>query len=881
MEAGQRIQVGGDMPRVNQSVDNNTSSPSISSPSFNRKPAFSSQGQGGQQKPQIKKTESSTTRLLDAVITMSLMAIFFGLPIFFTGMTLQGLAFEKEMYFYFWILLATVSWVSNGVMTGEMRIRKTPIDIPIAIFMIVYIASAAMSVDRWHSFWGAFGDPSRGVLSIVALVAAYYLILSHFTVKRMYLTLSALIASAFLIMIWSLLAAYGIHFLSSAMEQSSPLSPLGSITALTVFLGGMLPVFIAAISSVQSLANRGNSFKIAFTTLLVVGVVLDLFLLFAFFPYVSWVAVIGGFSFFLLYILARVVKMEERWTWLPMLVLVVLLAFYMIGGARIFKTNLPIEATPNMKLSWEIAKESMKNNLFLGSGPATYGYDFSLYRPQEYNQQPLSNLRFTQGTGIYFEAIPTIGLIGTIALTLLLLSFLSIGLYLLAQKKENDKFLSLGLWSAVVVFLIAALSTQINGSLFILGTVIAAFSLAVLMKESQSEESYLTLSFQSSPKFALALAFVFLVVSAGVAFTFAFIGKAFWSDTLAAKAMASPIGSSDGISRMEKASKYMPHESRYASYLGQIYLTMAGQEMKKDEKDRNIEALKSYIDQGNKSVRIARDMSPNDIVAQEVLAQTYENTLYAAGVQQGLLDGVQKAYEEALALEPHNPVYYMKLGQVKRSLANSAKGEEQKALLNASKDLFQKSIDEKSDFLPGYLNFGLSQEALGDNDAAIISLARGLSYDSKSGDADELKYNLARILRIRGKEDDLKIAEVLLKEIIVNNDTSLNAHLTLGLVYEQTDRKSEAIESYQRILSLLQGNDIETAQKEVQKLIDNVKAGKSNANDFISTDLPQQTSVEENTQSVAVPAPVVPQQVPATDAATTPVSPVVPPTPIQ
>ena len=801
--------------------------------------------------PSAEAKQSFTVRLLDGIISVSFVALFFGLPIFFTGLTLQGLAFEKEMYFYFWLLLAIVSWVSKGVIVGEMKIRKTPLDIPILLFVVAYIATTVASVDRWHSFWGSFGDPSRGVLGIIALIAAYYLILSHFTTKRMYLMLSSLLASAFMVIVWSLLAVYGVHFLPSSWEKYAPLSLLGSITALMIFLGSMLPLFVAAISMVQSSTERGKSFKLSFTALLVIGIVLDFFLLFALFPYVSWVAVIAGFSFFLLFILAQVVKMEERWAWLPMLMLVVLLAFYMIGSMKILNATLPIEATPNMKLSWDIAKESMKDRLFLGSGPATYGYDFSLHRPQEYNQQPLSSLRFNQGTGVYLEALPTLGLVGSITLTILLLSFMSVGLYLLSQKREGDKFLSLGLWSMVVTMLVAALSTQFNGSIFILSALVATLALAVLMKESRSDESYLNLSFQSSPKFALALAFVFLVVSAGVAFTFAFIGKAFWSDVLAAQAMQSSVGNADGVAKMTKASQYMPKESRYVSYLGQIYLTMATQEVNKDEKDRNTDALKNYVESGNLAAKSARDMSPNDIIVQEALAQTYENTLFITGIRKDLLDGVQQAYEQASALEPHNPVYYVKLGQVKKTLANSAKDEEQKTLLNDSKALFQKSIDEKPDFILGYFNLGLAEESAGNIDAAVTALARGVSIDRNSKDIDEVKYNLARLLRIRGKEDDMKLAEALLKEMLASNDKNLNAYVTLGLVYEQTNRKSDAIESYQKILSLLSGDNTDAAKKQVQTLIDNVKAGKSNAD---TTDASAKT-----TSDTALPeAPVVP-----------------------
>ena len=48
-------------------------------------------------------------------------------------------------------------------------------------------------------------------------------------------------------------------------------------------------------------------------------------------------------------------------------------------------------------------KSSIKDHFLLGSGPGMYSYAFSLYRPQDFNQNPLFGLRFSQGAGIILE----------------------------------------------------------------------------------------------------------------------------------------------------------------------------------------------------------------------------------------------------------------------------------------------------------------------------------------------------------------------------------------------------------------------------------------------------------------------------------------------
>ena len=95
-----------------------------------------------------------TSKAFDLIITAVLVLLFFGVPVFFTGLTFQGIAFEKQIFFYLCLLIGLVAWVSKGVMTGDMRIRRTPLDIPIVLFWLFSIVATVFSVDRWHSFWG-------------------------------------------------------------------------------------------------------------------------------------------------------------------------------------------------------------------------------------------------------------------------------------------------------------------------------------------------------------------------------------------------------------------------------------------------------------------------------------------------------------------------------------------------------------------------------------------------------------------------------------------------------------------------------------------------------------------------------------------------------
>jgi tetratricopeptide (TPR) repeat protein len=782
--------------------------------------SFSSQQRPLASKPQ---KESLAARFFDGVAVISLVALFFGFPLFFTGMTLQGVGFEKQMYFYFWLLIGLIAWVAKGVILGEMKIRRTPLDLPIFIFLGAYVASLFFSVDRWHSFWGSFGDPSRGLLSVFALILAYYFIFSHFTPRRLGWMLGGLLVSSFVALSWVFLVSLGVHFLPASWEALVPLTPMGTIGSSTLFFGMTLPLFIVAISRLQT--SGANPFvKVAGTVLSLIGLAFALFVFLAAYDYVSWWAVLIGFGFFLVYVLAKIVQPSEKWVWLPMLVLVLLLAFFMIGRNGLARVNFPVEATPNLKLSWQIAKESLKENFLVGSGPASYGYAFSRYYPTEYNLQPLFTFRFYQGSGVIFESLPTIGVLGTFVLVVLILSFLSIGLYLLSQGRENNKLYSLGLWSATLMAVIGGMIVPVNASLLIFAVLLAALALATLMWESRSEESYLQLSLKSSPKFALALAFIFIVVSAGVAFTFAFMGKAFWADVAAAKAMRQPLGQ-ESINTMARSIQYMDKESRYYTSLGQMYMAVANQEIAKPEQERKLDIVKNSVETANRLLTTAKGKAPNDVATQEIAAQAYENAAVLAGNDAKILEQTQKEYGRASELEPNNPVFYLKLGQIKRALANGQKASDQQAALEDAKKLFETALEKKADFSAAYLNLGLVKEALKDNDGAISDLEKAAQLDRRD---IESRYNLARLYRVRGGDSDLKLAEALLKDVLTVNDKAVNFHLNLGLVYEKMGKKDDAIASYQKVVDLLEGDNLAEARKQVQALIDNVRAGKPN-----------------------------------------------------
>ena len=764
-----------------------------------------------------------TVRILDGIVFASILMLFFGLPLFFTGLSLQGVVFEKQMYFYFWTLLALICWAGKGVLFGEMKIRRTPLDIPIVLFWAVYFLATVISVDRWHSFIGLFGDPSRGFMDVTALIVAYYVIMSNYSEKLFHWIVGALISSGLIVLAWSLLAVFGINFLPEKIAAYAPLSLLGSVSGLGMFAGILLPLILTVIFKTRS-GGMKSWLRDGLTALLIVGLLADVFLLLVLHGFVPWVGFMIGIGFFLIFILSRIVRPIESWSWLPIATFVVLMVVLMSGSSfKLAQVSLPVEVGPSYDLSWQVAKESLKDNFFLGTGAASYGYDFSLHKPQEFNLNQLYNLRFYQGTGAIFEALSTIGFAGTTALVLVLLSFVSVIIYFLIARKENDKVYSLGFATSSLIFLISAAIIRTEGSLMVLGVLISTVALALVIRESDSEEKFFKLSLKASPKYALTLAFIFMVVSAGVAYLFVFVGKLYVADAYAGSALRqSEVTEEGSIAKVLRAANLNGKESRYYINIGQQYMVLANNEIRKEESARDTNAVQNYLGNSIAAITRAKELAPNDVATVEVLAQTYAN----AGAY--LTDSSKLAedtYKRALELEPHNPAFLLELGKIRLSQAAAAKSDdEKKQLVGQAKDFFQKSIDEKNNFASGYYQLAVAQAALGDLDPAIETMNTAVKLDKSNID---YFFSLARLYQQRGGEDDNKIAEAIFKKILSVNDKEINTHFSLAMLYEKMNESDKAVAEYNAVIGQLPNDNTEVVSK-VRMMIENVRSGAGN-----------------------------------------------------
>src|SRR5437899_917670 len=72
-------------------------------------------------------------------------------PLFFTPLTTEGILLPKEMLFAGVTLLSLLMWGAKMILEGQVKIRRTPFDLPVLLFGAAIVLSSVFAVNRVNS----------------------------------------------------------------------------------------------------------------------------------------------------------------------------------------------------------------------------------------------------------------------------------------------------------------------------------------------------------------------------------------------------------------------------------------------------------------------------------------------------------------------------------------------------------------------------------------------------------------------------------------------------------------------------------------------------------------------------------------------------------
>ncbi|MCK5416472.1 hypothetical protein KAI92_03535 [Candidatus Parcubacteria bacterium] len=799
------------------------------------------------------KSKHVATKGLDLLISVVIALIFISVPLFFTGLTAQGVDFEKMMLFYCLVLIGVVSWAAKGVLLGELSIKRTPLDFPILGVLIIFIASTLMSVDVKDSMVGSYGNAAKGLLPMIAFILFYYLIVNNINAKRIRISFWSFVFSGSLLIIYSLLQFSNININFLHLSKGVIFNPLGSVSALTMFILIFLSMLTIAISQTEKLLT-GFKGSLILLIRIVLGVVFlsALFILtklsgFTFWP-IGWIIAIIGAVIVLMFFMAKVIKTSNLAV--PFASFLVLIIFLVLGNFSIGRLNLPAEVSLSRSASWGITKNALRENPMFGSGPSTFYYNFSKFKKDNFNYTQFWNMRFNGATGILYDLLATVGILGVLSIVIVGLISLSVSFLTLIKSKDNElNSILLGLFSSFVSSILFALLFPQNNSIVLVTVLLSVLTVSTAIYLYPDKFKSIKLSFRASANYALALAAIFLVVSASVVVMFTLGLKMFMADVYAKQSLTTPK-IDDKIKFMEQAINLAPFQDSYYLNVANNYMSKANQAA---IGGRDQAAVGEYLGLALKKGKEAVNRSPNRAANNEALALIYEN---ASFYTRGALMHAEDLYKKNIELDPTNPIPDFRMALINMARANAETDEsEKKYYIEEAVKKYDDAILKKRDLAAAYYGKAIASEKIGKIDDAIEMLKNAVMFSSNNLD---YRFELGRLFfnsgavqlslsqgatqeiaaseldpegkdSLAGEElsvspvgglgkiennENLFMAEQLFLSILQVDNNNANAKYSLAVLYHKIGQQDNARKMVKSLLNTLQDQKTKDAVRE-------------------------------------------------------------------
>lgn len=725
----------------------------------------------------------------------------FLLPIWILPTTIFPLEMNKAYLSFFAVAIITVLWLIGFIQSGELKVPKSAILLFLLAITVVWFLAALFSQNRPLSFVGeGYNLDSFGIIALFTFLAV--LISFLFQEEKWSLQIFyAFFGSAFVLFVFQFFRSlFNLTILPFNVFPVKTSNLLGSWSELGIFFG---LVGLESLVFLQFFKKKKAFFGIilGLSILVLIGVNFK----------AAW-ALLAGFSMLILIYIFSVSKERRIITGLPLIIFIIAVLFIflrpLVGDLLVSADLNYLEVRPSWSATFEIVKNSLRNNPILGTGPGTFVYNWLSFKPRSINLTPFWNARFNYGIGLIPSLAASAGILGILAWLCFFIFFLIQILKIINIKngKENNISQSLVLVSFfgaayLWIFNVIYVSTF---ALFALAFIFTGLTVAQIARIGKIR--VWNVNFMAGPKIRFIASLFILVIIIAAIGTFYVFSKKYAASYYFAKGIA--VFNSEG--NAEKTENYflksanLDPQDRYFRVLGELGLLKLNKilnniELPADELRNQFQnGLSSTIQSGQSAVNINK----LDPLNWANLAKIYESVIPLK--IEGTSDLALKNYDEALKRDPTNPDYFIAKARI---LVQTNK-------LDDAKNFLKEAINLKSDYATPH--FILSQiEAAGGNLKEAIARTRDAQFLAQNDIG--ILFQLGLLYYQNQEYDNAK--QVFQKTVFINQNYS-NARYFLGLIYDREGDKDKAIAEFEKIETLNPDN------QEVKKILANLKAGK-------------------------------------------------------
>jgi putative inorganic carbon (HCO3(-)) transporter len=637
-------------------------------------------------------------------------------PLLLTPWNYELFEYNKMMAVYALTTIIVTSWLVKMIHEKEIRITKTPLDIPIILFVLSQLISSIFSLDHHVSWLGYYSRFNGGMFSIISYVLLYYAFVTNFLAshhaeagssnkkKQAILPLLSETISPFLrIALGSatMVAIYGVaerlgidKHLWVQDVQNRVFSTMGQPNWLAAYLVALSPVAWAFTFS--SWKNKKTLQQYLWGTLSVLFFVVLLFtrsrsglLAFAVSDIIFWFLVWLGnkkksltktpatilhiaFAVIIFFNGSNIAQIDQY------------LSFGGIQNLLTHKTALP-EATPLVpgptletggtesgiirKYVWQGAIQAWKSStkaMLIGTGTETFAFAFYQYRPKEHNLTSEWDFLYNKAHNEYLNFLATTGLVGLLTYVSFIVTFVW---WILKKRQAEDEvpILSLALFAGWISLLI----TNFFGFSVVIGQVFLFLFPAMVISQSKSHWSF-------TKKLIVPMWVIYAVIIAGILILIQ-IATLWYADTLYARGFRE--GRSGQIAAantaMQKAIKLNPSEPLYRDEIANTLAALSVTAYEGQNATLSAQFAQEALTQNDQAVRI----SPSNVNFWKTRTKIYYSL---SAFDPALNAAAIAALEKARDLSPNDPKIYYNLAILEGRGGNNEKAIE---MLKTSMDL--------------------------------------------------------------------------------------------------------------------------------------------------------------------------------------------------
>ncbi|MEK7566930.1 MAG: tetratricopeptide repeat protein [Patescibacteria group bacterium] len=724
----------------------------------------------------------------------------FLVPILALPYTSSPLTTNKVALSYFLIIFAFFCWLIGRINTGTVILPKNYLALALALMVAVWFVSGIFSLSPHLAFFELSEDASSFFAMLMFVLAAFVAYFYLRTPEKAFLWFLAMFMSAALIFIFQFLHIFfGLNVLPWVELPSKTSNLFGSWTEFGAFFSivGVLSIFLFEVLVEKKLRALFLGLSLA-----------SFFALAAVNNRLLWWVVFA----FLLIIMAYLLSLKPRRVNIfraTFFVLIAVLLFIQAPAISSYAVTYlgvdSLEVRPSWPASWTVIQKTLEGNALLGSGPATFVYDWLRFKPLAVNESIFWATRFSSGIAFATSLLASVGVIGFAVFLFTVLSFLYYGVKTLTasgQTRFDPLFILVILGALMVLTYSFVYSAGFVLTLFLF--LFLGMFMAFISEYKIAGEYNITLFQSSGAGFISALAIIFLLI---VAFSgFYVFGQKYAAAYFFGRAgeLNSSGDTAGARSALDRAIVFDGRDIYFRAAaefdLAQIAFLLQRGDLSPDDIRGGFQNL---LSQSIQNAQVAVRINPAESLNWMSLGRIYEAVVPFKVT--GASDFASAAYIEAAAKNPTSPEPL--LAQARVALALSQ--------LGPAKNLLEESLKLKNSYTPAHFLLAQIEEAQGNTQNAISRAEAAVILSP-----DDLGA-LFQLGLLYYRSNRLNDAGLVFERAVTLSPNYSNARYFLGLIYSRLGNKSAAIEQFVRIQGLNPQNE------EVAKILNNLRAGYS------------------------------------------------------